>query len=274
MSTALEFSAPIAHLLPGAEELFSEFQGFTGDCGEFAELSAVHIVSGIAFTPDNLNVIVRRDIQHGWASDNGAEPLISISDDLNSLKLLYTLHNYPGPSDWLEIITSEAGYQPVIMELANGQNLAGDEFGLHYHFITVVGLLTNGNFICCDGDNLRRDSEHLLCEYTPTMVDGARPCGLIVVRYPQSDPFGYVVQEDGSIIYNASKIHLIGAVAEFVRSHNVQEECLHSEKYYKGSDYSVTPFTNAVVLVWSAQDKAILLNHAGEAIAALLDKVQ
>ena len=159
------------------------------------------------------------------------------------------------------------------MEVANGQNLAGDEPGLHYHFITIVGLMHNGNFLCCDGDNTRRDGQHLLCEYTTTMLQGAAPCGLIVVKYPQADPFGYVVQSDGSIIYNASKIHLIGGVADFVRTRNIQEECLHSEVYYKGSDYSVTPFTNGVVLVWSEQDKTVLLNRAGEAISALLDKL-
>lgn len=267
--SALDPSA-VARLLPGAEELFSEFQGYNGDCGQFAELSALHIVTGLALTASDLNAIVQRDIHETWASSNGAEPLESIAKDLDSLHVLYTQFPFPGPDNWLHTVQTEAGYQPVIVEVANGQSLAGDETGLHYHFITVVGLMKSGNLLCCDGDNVRRDGAHLLCEYTVNMLQGAAPCGLIVLKYPQSDPYGYVVQADGSIVYNATKIHLIGAVADFVKSHNLQEECLHAEQYYQGSDYSVTPFTNGVVLVWSAQDQAILLNHAGEVIAKLL----
>lgn len=260
-------------VLPGAEELFNEFQGFTGDCGEFAELSALHIVSGITLNGANLDLIVRRDIDHGWASSNGGEPLSSIADDIAALKLLYTEYPFPGPSNWLEILKGEAGYQPVIIELANGQNLAGDEPGLHYHFICVVGLLTNGNFLCCDGDNIRRDAEHILCEYTPTMIDGAQPCGMIVVKYPQADDYGYVVEEDGSIIYNHSKIHLTGVIADFVKSHNLQEEALYEEWYFT-PDYSVTPFTNNTVLVWDSVDKMIILNQSGEAIAGIIKKYE
>ena len=264
-------ASDILRVLPGAEELFSEFQGFSGDCGEFAELSAIHIVAGITLESANLNLLTRRDIDHGWASANGGEPLSSIADDLTALSLLYTQYSYPGPSNWLAILNEQAGYQPVIMELANGQNLAGDEPGLQYHFICVVGILKNGNFLCCDGDNLARDNAKLLCEYTPTMIDGAKPCGLIVVKYPQADPFGYVVQADGSIIYNASKIHLIGVMAEYVKSHNIQEECLHSAFEYVKNKYTVVPFTNGVVLVYSFDDQAIILSYAGEAIAALID---
>lgn len=265
-----------ARTLPGAAVEFDEFikssdgRAFTGDCGEYAEISAVHVVTGLPLTADNLHAIVRRDIDHHWADPNGGEPLISIARDLDTLKLLYTLHNYPGPANWLDIVSSNAGLQPIIVELANGQNLAGDEVNLHYHFICIVGIDSAGNFLCCDGDNVRRDAEHLLAVYTPTMLEGAQPCGLIVVKYPQTDPYGYVVQADGSIIYNATKIQLIGDVAEYVKSHNVQEECLYQETYYDGANYSVTPFTNSLILVYSAQDKAILLNAGGEALAKIL----
>jgi hypothetical protein len=186
------------------------------------------------------------------------------------LKCLHTLYAYPGPANWKEIALANAGLQPVIFEFANGGNLAGDEAGLKFHFATLVGILENGNLLFCDGDNLRRDAAHVLCEYTQSMVLGAQPCGLIVVKYPQKDATGYVEEDDGSITYNKSGIHLIGAVASFVVSHAITAECLASETYYQGSDWSVTPFTNGVVLVWDNVDKSLVLNHAGEVIAALL----
>jgi hypothetical protein len=262
-------------LLPNAEELFSEFAtdsthiGYTGDCGEFAELCAVHIVSGTPLTPDNMTAIVRRDIAHGWASDNGGEPLVSIAHDLDALKLKYTLFNYPGPGNWLDLLRSNAGVQPVIMEVANGQNLAGDEPGLHFHFVTVVGVDGSGNFLCCDGDNIRRDNERLLCVYTPDMISGAQPCGLIVVKFPQKDSTGYVVQEDGSIIYNANGVHLIGYVAEFVKSHNIQNEAL-AEEFYFNANESVTPFNQGCIVSFNKLDAAISLSRGGEDIAALI----
>jgi hypothetical protein len=266
-----------ARTLPGADVEFDEFikspdgKSFDGDCGEFAEISAVHIVTGLSLTAANLHTIVNRDIDHKWADTNGGEPLVSIAHDLDTLKLLYTLYNYPGPANWMDIIKSEAGIQPVIMELANGQNLAGDETNLHFHFICIVGIDSNGNFLCCDGDNVRRDAEHLLAVYTPTMIEGAQPCGLIVVRYPQKDDFGYTVEADGTIVYNKTGIHLIGFIAQFVREHNIQEECLFPETYYDGSSFSVTPFTNNIILVYDAVDKAIQQNLGGEVITKLLN---
>jgi hypothetical protein len=271
----------MARILPGAEEDFNEFapdkQGktYNGDCGEFAEDAAIHIVAGIPFSPDEMHAIVQREIEHGWASANGGEPLISIAKDLDDLHLLYTLHNYPGPSNWMEILQTEAGYQPVIVEVANGQALAGDEKGLHYHFICVVGINDLGNFLCCDGDNVRRDEAKVLAEYTPDMLRGAAPCGLIVVKYPQKDPFGYTIDADGSITYNASGIVLTPLLGTYVREHNIQEEVVGPE-FSVSKNLVVVPFTNNLVLSVhkDVTPWKIVEGESGEDIAALIDVIQ
>lgn len=268
----------MTRILPGAEVDFNEFapdkkgKSYNGDCGEFAEDAAIHIVAGIPFSPDEMHVIVQRDIAHGWTSENGGEPLLSIAKDLDDLHLLYTLYNYPGPSNWLEIVRSEAGYQPIILETSNGQALAGDEPGLKFHFICIVGINDLGNFLCIDGDNVKRDEAKVLAEYTPTMLEASAPCGLIVVKYPQKDSFGYVVQADGSIVYNMTDFHLTGLTADFVKSHNIQEECLANTFWYVTSN-GVTPFTNNLVLVESKESEKVFESETGEVIAALIGQL-
>jgi hypothetical protein len=78
----------------------SEFvAGFHGDCGEDAELEALHSIRGTALDAAALSDIVHRHQQHGWAGTNGAEPLASIAKDLDLLGVRYTIYPYQEPWD-------------------------------------------------------------------------------------------------------------------------------------------------------------------------------
>lgn len=170
-------------LLPNAKAM-SEFQGYFGDCGQTAELAALHCVKGLALDAATLNAIVGRDVARGWAASNGAEPIGAIANDLTQIEgVSCTNYGYSEPFgvDWRRITSDNAGRQPVIFEFANAGNLPGDEKGVHYHFICVLGVGPSG-YLCADGDNpLCRDGT--LAIYTEEQLAAATPCALLVVTY-------------------------------------------------------------------------------------------
>lgn len=176
----------------------SEFvSGYNGDCGECAELCALHVVNPGAYPLDAnaLHAITARDIAHGWASSNGAEPLSSIANDLSSLGVGYVNHGYSEPPafDWHGALANVGGVQPLIFELALAEHLPGDEAGLHYHFITCLGWDSQNNTgIFADGDNAQVRAGKVgpsgLVTYTLAQLEAAQVCGLLAITAPVATP--------------------------------------------------------------------------------------
>src|SRR5215469_13888993 len=102
-------------IIPGAEAI-SEFQGYFGDCGQTAELVALHLIKRYPLDADHLNQIVRRDIAHGYAGNSGAEPLGSIAQDLRIIDIAFTMVPYREPfgADWPTILRQNVERNPVI----------------------------------------------------------------------------------------------------------------------------------------------------------------
>lgn len=170
--------------LPHSAALSEFIAGYNGDCGETAELAALHVALGLALDGPELATIVQRDIAHGWASSNGSEPLSSIADDLALVGAQYTSDGFSQPPtfDWKGALAANAGVKPVILEFANAQALPGDETGVHYHFATALGGDPDTEtYAFADGDNVAARSGQLV-NYTVAQLEAAQPCGLILVE--------------------------------------------------------------------------------------------
>ena len=97
------------HEVPNAGALSEFVSGYNGDCGETAEICLLHTLDPQKYPLDAaaLAPMVRRDIAHGWASANGAEPLSSIAHDLDAL----------GDGRWFATLTDMAiWYQNLAVE--------------------------------------------------------------------------------------------------------------------------------------------------------------
>lgn len=173
--------------IDGAAAL-SEFQGYRGDCGETAELAALHVIDPTRWPLNNatLNAIVRRDIGKGWASASGAEPLSTVANDLALCGIASVNHGFSEPLSysWRAILDAQGGRRPVALELANAAALPGDEQGLRYHFITCLAWDPSvGVGLFADGDNaLARHGS--LARYTADNLIAARVCGALEVTTP------------------------------------------------------------------------------------------
>lgn len=167
----------------------SEFvAGYHGDCGQTALLCALHTLEGTPLDAAHLGALVKADIAAHRASASGAEPLSSIYSVLNAKHLVKAYHPYAEPFtlDWLTLLRAQAGITPIIMEVANGQALPGDERGLHYHFICILGIQPAG-YLTADGDHPAA-AQGKLVNYDRTQLANARPCGLIVCQFPPKQP--------------------------------------------------------------------------------------
>jgi hypothetical protein len=173
--------------IDGAAAL-SEFQGFTGDCGETAELAGLHVVDPVKWPLDaaTLDGIVRRDIGKGWASANGSEPLSAIASDLALAGVAYINHGYGEPLSysWRGIFDQWGRIRPLVCEVAVAGNLPGDEPGVRYHFITCLGwdaAAGVGRF--ADGDNAAAKGGSLN-QYDAAQLAAAKICGVLEITTP------------------------------------------------------------------------------------------
>lgn len=171
--------------LPGARNL-SEFHGRNGDCGELAEAGVIAIVKGVPLDAALLNGITDRDIAHGWAGANGAEPIGSIYNDLTQLAgIPATNYGYSEPPsfDWQGTLAQWGGRKPIIFEYARAGNLPGDEAGVQYHFNTCVAWDPDAQYgLFIDGDHANADSG-ALARYTLADLKNAQICAMIVVEW-------------------------------------------------------------------------------------------
>jgi hypothetical protein len=174
-------------ILPNAGAI-SEFQGFTGGCGETAELVFLHIYKGVPLDAANLNALVREQIKQGEAGSKGEETLAAIARDLTEKGLAYERYGYAEPFnyDWRKTLQEHAGSNGIILQLARAGNLPGDEKGVKYHFIAIVGQ-KGGSYITADGDNVAARKNQLVT-YSEPAIASAAPCGLILITTPVPQP--------------------------------------------------------------------------------------
>jgi hypothetical protein len=192
---AREVARVTYRLLPVAAAI-SEFQGFNGDCGQAATLAALHVLKGDALTGGELDSIVRAQIGAHLASANGSEPASAIVDYLNGLGGLDVFsvpYAEPFTFDWHTYLLNNAGTFPIILEVATsgaGFGSLGDESGVHYHFICVLGIQDTG-YMVADGDNVAAKSGQLVT-YSYAQIRDATPCALIGVKVKLVAPTTHV----------------------------------------------------------------------------------
>lgn len=179
-------------LIPHAAAI-SEFLGqWNGDCGETAELCVLHVIDPAKYPLDaaGLAQVVRRGIDHKWASANGAEPLSGIAADLALEGIKRTSYGFSNPVrfDWRGVLHQWGGVKPLIFEIAQAGKLPGDEPGVHFHFIACLGWDPDANTgVFADGDNQLvrqgRSGPAGLVHYSLVYLEAAQVCGLIVAEY-------------------------------------------------------------------------------------------
>ncbi len=209
--------ATATKLLPRAAALSEFVAGYHGDCGQTAELAALHVRDGTPLDAPHLAAIVKRDIQHGWASASGSETTHAIADDLALLGVPHTLYDYPGPANWRDLLRTCAGVKPVIVFITNGQALPGDERGLHGHFICVLGVSPRG-YLCCDGDNpISRLGK--LATYTEQQLAAAQPHGLVVVEMEDAVGIPAGWKDDGRTLTAPNGQPVVRGFREYILTH-------------------------------------------------------
>lgn len=264
-------------ILPNALH-FSEFQGgYHGTCGETALATAlVCSTPQIESTPDAIALLLsltKELISLGWASASGSTSTLRLHDEAirrgfhpdESSRIDYS--EPLDPTKLHTLLLAMAGVKPILLEIARGGNLPGDEAGLQYHFICIVGV-TDAGYICNDGDNPATTS-HLMT-YSWTEIENARPCGVLVIEMqPQGVPAMWSRTANGAQDQHG---HIIGSgLADLVFAKNLQgSNGLLGETYY-AAGHSFAPLDNGVVVSWdgSAHD-----DQAAQVLAALYQNFQ
>lgn len=176
-------------ILPNALH-FSEFQGgFHGTCGETALATAmVCSTPPIEDTQEAIDLMLSMThemISLGWASSSGSATTAHLRDEAVRRGFTYDTGSFisfsqplPNATTFHNLLLSTAGVKPIIIEIARAGNLPGDEAGVQYHFICVVGI-TDAGYICNDGDNSAIASH--LVTYSWAEIEAAVPCGVLVL---------------------------------------------------------------------------------------------
>lgn len=157
--------------LPGFASIKQFAEGVpNGFCGGAAILAALHnhIDDRYQLTPDGLEALYQYLVGRQLCDANGA---MNIGHVFQAVRELYPaglrdveLVSYGPGSDqaaFHQVLQANAGVRAIIVEYANGQALAGDEPGLHFHFECVGAISTEahlpdapfGGYGVCDGDS-------------------------------------------------------------------------------------------------------------------------
>lgn len=197
MSDQVLLPAPVGHM--------SEFVGgYNGDCMETALAVCVAAARGETLTAD-LIVNFDEDMRRlGLAQTNGATTIgecIAYAQHRGCEVLVDIGYAEPFNGDCRALLREHAGVHPILLNVANGEALRGDEATLHYHGIAVVGKEDDG-YLCSDGDNVSANAAFEV--YPWDMIASAQPCGMLVIgmqREGHSLPplRTYVVQRGDSL---------------------------------------------------------------------------
>lgn len=217
-------------LIPNAAAMSEFVGGFKGDCGETAEISALHVVDPNKYPLDvaELEKVVRRDRQRHWAGHGGAESLDGIVKDLEYEGVPHTSYGYSEPPrfDWRAILRQWGGVKPIIFEYALASRLPGDEPGVHYHFNACLGWDPEAGIgVFADGDNEAvrqgRSGAAGLVRYTLADLEAARVCGLLVIeRALGAAPMALAVPDgwtdDGSTLKGPNGVPVVRGFREYL----------------------------------------------------------
>lgn len=177
-------------ILPNALAL-SEFQGYSGDCTQDAELACLHCLDAARWPLDaaTLDNIVAANVAAGTAAASGAETLDAVAADFVRRGATVEQHGYQEPLqyDWHSRLTQTAGYAPVLLQVANGAAF-GHQGNLQYHAVAVLGHDDVAQvYYCADGDSPDANAGKL-SQYTLAQLYASNPCGLIVAGLPPAPP--------------------------------------------------------------------------------------
>jgi hypothetical protein len=192
-----------AVLLPNAVHFKEFYGGYTGTCGETALTAALICAERL---PDNHDQAVQMMLAItaqmkalGWASANGASTLYDLAREASQKRggsiALEWDYAEPFPHDWHAEFLSNAAKKPIVVELANAQALPGDERGVHYHFVTVVGRCSAG-YVVMDGDNWQIEQDFVVYSYADFAA--AVPCAVLVLNEKVEQPPVITIDKDSS----------------------------------------------------------------------------
>jgi hypothetical protein len=188
---------------------FKEFYGpLKGMCGENALSVALICALRLGLSHDQavqLMLDITKQMQSkGWAGASGVSYLSTLADEAR-LRGAHTLLEWdyaePFPHDWHSVLLQNAAVKPIVLQVGKAYALqgqdgtGGDEAGVHYHFICVVGRCKDG-YICMDGDNWKIEQEFSI--YSFATLAAADICGLLmldVVAPPPPPPTDDEAQE-------------------------------------------------------------------------------
>jgi hypothetical protein len=162
---------------------------YRGTCGQTALEVCLAAAQGRAPTLDGMMAITRDMIEKHRCAANGAATLAALAAEARdlggaaivALEWDYRTDHLAG--DWVAILRAHAGTQPILIQVANGRALVdaetgkGDESGLHYHAIAIVGKQDDG-YLVADGDNPQVPERFQV--YNLQALADASPCGLLL----------------------------------------------------------------------------------------------
>jgi hypothetical protein len=164
---------------------------FHGSCGQTALAVCLANAAGAPADFEGVGELMihltKQMIAKGLAGGNGRSTLAALaaqaraSDGIVALALAY---RDPQLERWRDLLRERAGRQPIVLQVAHGEALVddetgcGDEQGLRYHAIAIVGQ-DEGGYLAVDGDHpeVTRRFQH----YPEATLAAADPCGLLVL---------------------------------------------------------------------------------------------
>lgn len=260
--------------LPNAHSM-SEFQGRSGDCMWDGLLGALATIGRAELTPAALNHMVDVAIAHGWASSNGAAPMSSVSAYLDMLGIPHTTYGYAEPFniDWQGVVREYAGHYPLVMEVAQGGRLPGDEAGVHYHgFSILAGDPGTDVYGCCDGDD--RDTSPTLKRRTMAQLAAAQPCALIVIN--ESGHMSWTIETDAqghtSGAHDSHGAHCGPGDAVALRENGLlsTNSLIPAGEVYYDAGKSALALDNGAVVFFS-KATGVRVDYAGHVVADMYD---
>lgn len=170
---------PGAVVIAGAQG-FSEFFGFTADCGQAALESAVATIQGRPPSPAELNQMVRDIYAAHFGSSQGVTSLQGLQHEAAAKGIQTSVQG-----DWLSALHANAGVKPVVLGLNNAGTLPGEHPGLQGHFIDILGIGPKG-YVASDPNTTAAKSGGLVY-FTEAQLKSASPWGALV---PVGTPTG------------------------------------------------------------------------------------